>query len=279
MDRRSLLIATLPFILLLAAPLGAWAASLSGYVRDASSGESVAYANVFVRGDAASKVALCNSEGYYSVPDIPAGTYRISAQAIGYRASSDTVDVVEGTAQRHDVRLEGTPVELEQIEVIADPEKEEEALQPGFVALEARRLQRLPAVGEADLVRSLQLLPGVQAASDISSGLYIRGGGPDQTLILLDQIPLYNPTHAFGFFSTFNPDAIKDVNLYKGAYPAKYGGRLGSVLEVTNREGKRWRGPWGKVRGSSREGARTSIRSSLSFARTRMRSRTITSTI
>src|SRR5688572_17750133 len=217
----------------------AWAASLSGFVRDADSGEPVAYANVFVQGEPASKVALCNAEGYYSLPNIPAGAFRVSAQAVGYRASSDSVSVPEGADVRHDVRLEPAPVDIKEIEVVGDPGRKEEALQPGFVALEARKLQRLPAVGEPDLVRSLQLLPGVQAASDVSSGLYIRGGGPDQTLILLDQIPLYNPTHAFGFFSTFNPDAIKDVNLYKGAYPAQYGGRLGSVLEVTNREGNK----------------------------------------
>jgi TonB-dependent Receptor Plug Domain len=110
---------------------------------------------------------------------------------------------------------------------------------PGTVQMSARQLQKLPGVVEQDLIRSLQLLPGVQAASDFSSGLYIRGGGPDQTLILLDQIPLYNPTHAFGFFSTFNPGAIQDVVLYKGAYPSQYGGRLGSVLDVSNRDGSR----------------------------------------
>lgn len=108
---------------------------------------------------------------------------------------------------------------------------------PGVVQMSARQLRRMPGVGEQDLIRSLQLLPGVQSASDFSSGLYIRGGGPDQTLILLDQIPLYNPTHAFGFFSTFNPGAIQDVALYKGAYPSRYGGRLGSVLDVSNRDG------------------------------------------
>mgnify|MGYP001966924825 CR=1 FL=1 len=83
----------------------------------------------------------------------------------------------------------------------------------------------MPSIGETDILRTLHLLPGIQAASDISTGLYIRGGGPDQTLILLDQIPLYNPSHAFGFFSTFNPDAIKDMTLHKGAYPAQYGER------------------------------------------------------
>ena len=99
----------------------------------------------------------------------------------------------------------------------------------------------MPAIGEADLLRSLQLLPGIQSASDVSSGLYVRGGGPDQTAILLDNIPLYNPSHLFGFFSTFNPDAIKDVQLYKGAYPAAYGRTLGAVLDVSNREGNRQR--------------------------------------
>ncbi|MEP5049483.1 MAG: TonB-dependent receptor plug domain-containing protein, partial [Balneola sp.] len=97
----------------------------------------------------------------------------------------------------------------------------------------------LPKVFEADVFRSIQLLPGVKAASDFSSGLYIRGGSPDQTLILLDRNTVYNPSHFFGFFSTFNPDAIKDVRLYKGGYPAEYGGRLGSVLTIYNKDGNR----------------------------------------
>ena len=111
--------------------------------------------------------------------------------------------------------------------------------QPSAVVLQARSLKQMPAMGEPDLLRSLQLLPGVQTASDFSSGLYVRGGGPDQTGILLDQVRLYNPSHAFGFFSTFNPDAIKDVTFYKGAYPAQYGGNLGGMLDVQNRAGNR----------------------------------------
>ena len=109
------------------------------------------------------------------------------------------------------------------------------------ISLRAKPLQQLPALGEADLLRGLQLLPGIQAVSDISSGLYVRGGGPDQTAILLDDIPLYNPSHLFGLFSIFNPDAIEEVNLYKGAYPAAYGRTLGAVLDVSNREGNRKR--------------------------------------
>ncbi len=110
---------------------------------------------------------------------------------------------------------------------------------PSVVALQVTDVQQMAAMAEPDLLRSLQLLPGVQSASDFSSGLYVRGGGPDQTGILLDQMRLYNPSHAFGFFSTFNPDAIKDVTFYKGAYPAQYGGSLSAILDVQNRAGNR----------------------------------------
>ena len=129
---------------------------------------------------------------------------------------------------RLDVALQVESVDLEEIVIEAERREElEQATQSSFIALQVEPLQQMPAIGEADLLRSLQLLPGIQSASDISSGLYVRGGGPDQTAILLDHIPLYNPSHMFGFFSTFNPDAIKDVQLYKGAYPAAYGRTLG----------------------------------------------------
>ena len=94
-------------------------------------------------------------------------------------------------------------------------------IQTGFVNLDARTLDAIPGIVEPDPLRALQILPGVQAASDISSGLYIRGGGPDQTLVLMDGVTVYNPTHAFGFFSTFSNDVVDDVALYKGAYPAR----------------------------------------------------------
>ncbi len=136
--------------------------------------------------------------------------------------------------------LEPVSIRLETGAVVtAERDGRDRIAQPSFLPLDMKQLEQLPAAGEADLLRSLQLLPGIQSASDISSGLYVRGGGPDQTRILLDQIPLYNPSHAFGFFSTFNPDAVRDVQLYKGAYPASYGGSLGAVLDVGNHEGNR----------------------------------------
>lgn len=222
-------------LLLISAP--AHAATISGFVTDRTSGEFLLSANVFLSGT--SLGALSNENGYYAITGIPAGSYVLVVSYIGYETHRDTLSLGAETYLRRDVALAPTVLIGEETVVEADRNRDERLAQPGFVALQAAVLQDLPAVGETDLLRSLQLLPGIQASSDISSGLYIRGGGPDQTQILLDQIPLYNPSHAFGFFSIFNPEAIKDMRLHKSAYPASYGGNLGAVLDVTNRDGNR----------------------------------------
>ena len=226
-------------ILVFLLPGGVGAATLSGFVTDGTSGESLPYSNVVLEGGDSPLGALSNVDGYYAVQHIPPGEYRLLVTYIGFRSYVDTLRFSGSESRELHVQLVPEPILTREIVVEADPYETERNVQTGFVTLETAQLQELPAVGETDLLRSLQLLPGIQAASDFSSGLYIRGGGPDQTLILLDQIPLYNPTHAFGFFSTFNPDAIKDMSLHKGAYPAQYGGRLGSVLDVRNRDGNR----------------------------------------
>ena len=227
--------------LLAAMPLAAQTpgVTLSGFVTDADNGESLPLASIVL-----TQVQLgtaSNSSGYYAVKEVPAGTYEVVISYIGYKSWRDTLAFSDQDV-RLDVALQVESVDLEEIVIEAERSEElEQATQSSFIALQVEPLQQMPAVGEADLLRSLQLLPGIQSASDISSGLYVRGGGPDQTAILLDHIPLYNPSHLFGFFSTFNPDAIKDVQLYKGAYPAAYGRTLGAVLDVSNREGNRQR--------------------------------------
>ena len=186
---------------------------------------------------------LSNAEGYYALPGIPAGTWVIAVSYIGYAVHRDTLHLAAGQELRRDIELDRDELEMEAVVVEAEADRVENELsrQSSVVVLPMKSLQKMPAMGEPDLLRSLQLLPGVQTASDYSSGLYVRGGGPDQTGILLDQVRLYNPSHAFGFFSTFNPDAIKDVTFYKGAYPARYGGNLGAILDVQNRDGNRRR--------------------------------------
>ena len=213
--------------------------TLSGFVTDADNGESLPLASIVLA--QVQLGAASNSSGYYAVKEIPAGTYEVVISYIGYKSWRDTLAFSDQDV-RLDVALQVESVDLEEIVIQAERREElEQATQSSFIALQVEPLQQMPAIGEADLLRSLQLLPGIQSASDISSGLYVRGGGPDQTAILLDHIPLYNPSHLFGFFSTFNPDAIKDVQLYKGAYPAAYGRTLGAVLDVSNREGNRQR--------------------------------------
>ena len=228
------------YLLLLLLPLSIQAATLSGFIADQSNGESLPYATVVLKGPDRPIGALSNVDGYYAIQGVPADTpYVLTISYIGYISFQDTLSFRVGETRRLDVQLKPAPIAVQEIVVQAKREEEEQRIQPGFVEVETAKIREMPSIGETDILRSLHLLPGIQAASDISSGLYIRGGGPDQTLILLDQMPLYNPSHAFGFFSTFNPDAIRDMSLHKGAYPAKYGGRLGSVLDVHNKDGNR----------------------------------------
>lgn len=227
---------------MLVLPLQAFAqqVTLSGFVTDKSNGETLPYASVVLKGSGEPIGALGNVDGYYAIQGLPSDKpLSLTISYVGYVGFQDTVTFDAGEKRRLDVSLTPDAIMTEEIVVEAERDDEERLIQPAFVEVEAAQIREMPAIGEADILRSLQLLPGIQAASDISSGLYVRGGGPDQTLILLDQMPLYNPSHAFGFFSTFNPDAIKDMSLHKGAYPAQYGGRLGAVLDVRNKDGNR----------------------------------------
>lgn len=212
-------------------------ASISGYVTDATSGETLLLANIRIEGTQTGTAT--NNSGYYTLPGLAPGERTLLFSYIGYRPSAVEVTLEAGEQRRLDVALVPEGVEIEEITVTAESDLEEEARSVGVLQLQTEMVKRLPTVLQPDVFRSLQLLPGVKAASDYSSGLYIRGGSPDQTLILMDRTTVYNPSHFFGFFSTFNPDAIKDVRLFKGGYPAPYGGRIGSVVDIYNRDGNR----------------------------------------
>ncbi len=222
--------------LLLGTTAQAQTATLNGFVRDAASGETLVQATVQV--DGTGRGTVSNVQGFYSLGDLPPGEVTIVARYIGYDAVRRTVTLTPGEVQRLDLDLQPEGVVGEEIVVEADEAIEDER-PPGVQNVSIALVEELPTVFEADLFRSIQLLPGVKSASDFSSALYIRGGSPDQTLVLLDGTTVYNPTHFFGFFSTFNTEAIKDVRLYKGAYPSTYGGRLGSVVDIYNRDGNR----------------------------------------
>ncbi len=212
--------------------------TLSGFVRDAATGEALIGATVWA--EDLQTGAATNKYGFYSLT-LPEGRHQLKVSYLGYRQQTVTVDL------RADRRLtvELTPIELELQEVKVVEKKNEfvEDVRMSTLEVPVEKLQTLPVVfGEADLLKTVQLLPGVQSGGEGFSGFYVRGGGGDQNLILLDEAVVYNPDHALGFFSAFNPDAIKSSVLYKGGIPAQYGGRLSSVLDVQMREGnmRRW---------------------------------------
>ncbi len=229
---------TLLLLLLLSPPRAeAQDASISGFVRDADTGETLLLANVRVK-DTLIGTATNNS-GYYTLTGLQAGEYILPFSYIGYQPLELTIVLAAGESVRRDVDLLAQEFEVDEVVVTAEADTEEEQRRLGVSKMPTATIRQLPTILEPDVFRSLQLLPGVKSASDFSSGLYIRGGSPDQTLILLDRTTVYNPTHFFGVFSTFNPDAIKDVRLYKGAYGSEYGGRIGSVVDIYNKDGNR----------------------------------------
>ncbi len=211
-------------------------ASVNGYITDARTGETLISANVAIRD--LNRGTSTNTSGYFSITNLAPGTYTIVASYIGYRQFEQELELSSGETTRLNIEMIPEGMELETLVVESESEREERR-NIGTAQISTTLIKNLPPVLEPDVFRSVQLLPGVKAASDFSSGLYVRGGSPDQTLILLDETTVYNPSHFFGFFSTFNPDAVKDVRLYKGGYPATYGGRLGSVLTVFNKDGNR----------------------------------------
>jgi len=225
-------------LLLLAPALSALArpGSVSGFVREAASGEPLVYANVYLEGTGLG--AATGERGYYYVGGVPAGSYEITASYIGYAVTRRAITIGPGVDVKLDLELGRGEVKLDEVVVSAERARFEREVEVSVTRLETRQLQLMPRVGgEFDLLRTVQLLPGVITTSDFSNRLYIRGGSPDQNLILLDGITVYNPSHLFGLFSPFIPEAVADVSLLAGGFPAEYGGRISSVLDVTTREG------------------------------------------
>lgn len=209
-------------------------ASLSGIVRDAETGETLVGATVRAEGTGLGTAAGLN--GSFVLRGLPAGTVVVVASYVGYTPSRRETQLTAGAERRLDLVLTPSTGVGEAV-VTADLSVSEER-PVGVQAVSMDFVRAIPTAFEADLFRAVQLLPGVKAASDFSSALYVRGGSPDQTLVLLDGTTVYNPTHFFGFFSVFNTDAIASADLYKGAYPSQFGGRLGSVVDVRNRDGR-----------------------------------------
>lgn len=213
---------------------------ISGFVFDNNDGEALIGASVQIKGKKSG--ATTNQSGYFVVTDVPFGEYTLVVSYIGYQSYTTRITLQSAEPQPIKVFLTQGTIQTATVVVTADSQRIIDKLYEkpiSKVELSSSQINMIPRVIEADLLRALQTLPGITALSDFSSALYIRGGTPDQNLYLIDGTDVYNPEHAFGIFSTFNTNAIKKVELSKGGFGAEYGGRLSSVLNVTNLDGNR----------------------------------------
>ena len=208
--------------------------TISGYVKDKSNGESSLGATVYIK--ELLKGTTTNSSGYYSIT-IAEGEYTLAVSYIGYKTIEQKINLNKDIRFNYEIEAEVITNKAFTVVGEKDEKNTKEAVM-STVKLDVEKIKALPALfGEVDVLKTIQLLPGVQAAGEGNAGFYVRGGGPDQNLILLDGATVYNASHLAGFVSVFNGDAIKDVKLIKGGMPAEYGGRLSSVLDITMNEG------------------------------------------
>lgn len=208
--------------------------TLSGTVSEANSNETLIGVSILV--PELSTGAVTNEYGFYSLT-LPEGTYEVVITYLGFQDIRREVTL--NSSQRIDFQMSEEAEQLDEVILTEDVERLDiRKPQMSVAALSVETIKRIPVVlGEADVIKSIILLPGVTNAGEASSGFNVRGGAVDQNLILLDEAIIFNSSHLFGFFSVFNPDAIKDVKLFKGGIPARYGGRVSSVLEIFQKEG------------------------------------------
>lgn len=209
-------------------------ATLSGYLKDAETGEGLIGATVYIA--EIKSGTTTNVYGYYAI-SLPVGTYTITYNYLGYLPITNEIDLIEdfvlGIEMKPDRKL------LDAVEITAEKANQNvTSMDIGVEKMDAKLIKDIPQfMGEVDIIRSIQLLPGVSTVGEGATGFNVRGGNIDQNLILLDEATVFNSSHLFGFFSIFNADAVKDLTLYKGGIPARYGGRLSSVLDVRQKEG------------------------------------------
>lgn len=205
-----------------------------GYVKDSLSGETLINASIIINNE--TRGVTTNQYGYFSLT-LPAGNYQLLFSYVGYLPRIINLDFNKDVAEN--VLLLPVSAKIEDVVVTTQKRLNNvKSAQMGQIDLNINTVKSLPSfMGETDILKTLQLLPGVRNAGEGNSGFYVRGGGPDQNLILLDEAVVYNSGHLFGFFSVFNSDAVKNLTLIKGGMPAQYGGRLSSVIDIAMKEG------------------------------------------
>ncbi len=208
--------------------------TISGYIRDKASAELLIGSTVFIKETGTG--AQANVYGFYSIT-LPPGKYTLEYRSVGYASQVISVELIKN--EEINIELSSDDVELK--EIVIEGVREDRnvtSTEMSTVSIDINTIKKVPAfLGETDIIKSIQLLPGVSTVGEGASGFNVRGGSVGQNLVLLDEAPVYNSSHLLGFFSVFNPDAVKDVKLYKGGIPARYGGRIASILDIRMKDG------------------------------------------
>ena len=228
------------FIFPLAQAHAQWSGKVRGFVIDSLSGEPLAFANVFV--ESLNRGASTNEKGYFIISNIPYNKhYRLLISYVGYESKRIKIFVRKNRITEVNVKLSPAPVWLTTVEKVANRAPEDNTVDIGLDRIAIKNLQTAPTGVEEDLFRYLQYLPGVSSSGDVSARYNVRGGDNNQNLVLLDNVPLYNPFHAFGIFSVIDPDIINSVEFYKSGFPTEYGGRISSLMKITTKEGNKFK--------------------------------------
>lgn len=212
--------------------------TLTGYLKDEINGETLIGATIYI--PEIEQGTISNSYGFYSIT-IPEGKYDVVFSYLGF--NNDTVEIDLSNNSKYNIELSSKNELMQEVIVRSNDDPLAEVIQKGESSLKPGTINSIPALlGEADVIKSLQAVPGIKSFGDGSTSFFVRGGNRDQNLILIDEAPIYNPTHLMGFYSTFIPEAIKDVKIYKGNIPANYGGRLSSLIDIRTKDGnmKQW---------------------------------------
>ena len=210
--------------------------TLNGYITDSESGESLIGATVYI--NQISSGTITNPYGFYSIT-LEEGLYDIDFRYIGYQTISREVELSSNL--KIDIELISSDIELESV-VVSDIAEDFNisSIEMSTAKLDMSKVTEIPTfLGENDIIKAIQLLPGVSSVGEGASGFNVRGGSVGQNLVLLDEAPVYNSSHLLGFLSVFNPDAVKDLKLYKGGIPSRYGGRISSILDIRMKDGNK----------------------------------------
>ncbi len=233
-----ILLILISIILLSTAGLSQGRGSLRGTVTDSLSGEALPYSNVMILGT--SYGASADLHGNFMIPGVPGGkTYTVRVSYMGYRPKEEQVVIRNNAITQIKIALASGGVQMQEIEKVGKKIEKPNETDLGLQRMTIREIELIPKGVETDVFRSLQTLPGVQSTGDVSARYYVRGGGSDQNLVLLNGISIYNPFHALGLFSIIDPEMINAVEFYKGGFTAEYGGRISSVLNIVTKDGNK----------------------------------------